>query len=131
MPYAAPRHCSAQPGSVKTHAHRGSPHARGYTKRWCRVRRSYLQAHPLCADPFGTHRGRPVPGEVVDHIVPLSRGGTHDESNLQTLCASCHSRKTVQCDGGFGHPTGPGSGMFGGSSGYHGPPAHEKSPVLP
>lgn len=29
----------------------------------------------------------------IDHIVPLSRGGTEDRSNLQTLCASCNKKK--------------------------------------
>jgi 5-methylcytosine-specific restriction enzyme A len=34
----------------------------------------------------------------VDHIVPLSAGGTHDASNLQVLCSgpgSCHARKSA------------------------------------
>lgn len=30
---------------------------------------------------------------TVDHIVPVSRGGTNDPSNLRTLCRSCNSRK--------------------------------------
>ena len=30
----------------------------------------------------------------VDHIVPLSRGGTNHMSNLQPLRASCHKLKT-------------------------------------
>jgi len=32
----------------------------------------------------------------VDHIVPLARGGTHDLANLQPLCKSCHSKKTMR-----------------------------------
>lgn len=29
----------------------------------------------------------------VDHIVPLARGGTHDESNLVACCIRCNSSK--------------------------------------
>ena len=31
----------------------------------------------------------------LDHIVPLIDGGSHDPSNLQTLCTPCHKRKTA------------------------------------
>ncbi|MAJ59069.1 MAG: hypothetical protein CBC48_03205 [bacterium TMED88] len=31
----------------------------------------------------------------VDHIVPLVDGGSHEMSNLQSLCTPCHKRKTA------------------------------------
>lgn len=30
----------------------------------------------------------------ADHIMPLSRGGINNLSNLQTLCENCHQKKT-------------------------------------
>jgi 5-methylcytosine-specific restriction protein A len=30
----------------------------------------------------------------LDHIVPLFKGGTDDEDNLQGLCIECHKKKT-------------------------------------
>jgi len=32
----------------------------------------------------------------LDHIVPLIDSGSHDLSNLQTLCVPCHRKKTVR-----------------------------------
>ncbi|MFJ3634641.1 HNH endonuclease [Streptomyces sp. NPDC090112] len=31
----------------------------------------------------------------VDHIIPISRGGTWELENAQTLCKSCHWQKTL------------------------------------
>ncbi|MFI2031388.1 HNH endonuclease [Streptomyces buecherae] len=33
---------------------------------------------------------------TVDHITPVSRGGTWDVTNAQTLCAGCHRDKTAE-----------------------------------
>lgn len=84
---------------------RGSSAARGYGSRWRRLR-----PHVLKRDRYMCRTcGAPV-GESghVDHIKPRAQGGTDDESNLQTLCDACHSRKTAIEDGGFGRERGRG-----------------------
>ena len=30
--------------------------------------------------------------QEVHHILPISQGGTHDRSNLMSLCQSCHTK---------------------------------------
>ena len=35
-----------------------------------------------------------APGHEVDHIVNVKAGGTNNPENLQTLCRTCHWRKT-------------------------------------
>lgn len=57
---------------------------------WQRLRRLQLAEFPLCnvCGDLGAH---------IDHITPLRLGGAaYDQANLQTLCVSCHSRKTRQ-----------------------------------
>ncbi len=41
-------------------------------------------------------RGKLTPAAEVHHILPLSQGGTHDESNLMALCTPCHSAITAR-----------------------------------
>lgn len=73
--------------------------ARGYDARWNRFRLRVLRAYPICAV-----EGCDRPARDVDHIDGLGPLGPrgYDWDNLQALCASCHSRKTVKQDGGFG-----------------------------
>jgi len=73
---------------------RGSRQARGYDAAWQRCRDSYLAQHPLCEQC--EREGRTTVANDVDHVVPIRRGGARlDEANLQSLCRSCHVRKTA------------------------------------
>ncbi len=61
---------------------------------WRKLRRSYIERYPLCADCL--KRGKITPAKVVDHIVPVLQGGDKfSEDNLQSLCQSCHERKSM------------------------------------
>jgi len=67
----------------------------GYPPDWERRRRRVLTRDDYTCQTCGD-RGGPY-GDVelhVDHILPKSRGGSHREENLQTLCRSCHDGKT-------------------------------------
>ena len=39
--------------------------------------------------------GRIMPAVVVDHIVPLHRGGHDTDHNKQSLCLACHDIKSA------------------------------------
>jgi 5-methylcytosine-specific restriction protein A len=64
--------------------------AKKYGRAWHRIRARYAAAHPLCERCL--QEGKLTPVEEVHHIVPVSRGGTHAEENLMSLCQSCHNR---------------------------------------
>lgn len=38
---------------------------------------------------------------TIDHIISLSRGGSNDISNLQTLCFTCNRKKSDNIDNRF------------------------------
>jgi 5-methylcytosine-specific restriction protein A len=63
---------------------------------WKRLRRQWLEAHPLCSDCAGV--GLVEAATDVDHITPHrgDRALFFDRNNLQSLCHSCHSRKTAR-----------------------------------
>lgn len=35
-----------------------------------------------------------IRGLEVDHIIPVSKGGTHEDHNLRTLCYECNRGKS-------------------------------------
>lgn len=65
---------------------------RGYTGMMLRRRR--LAAEPYCRDCKAA--GRYVASSVPDHIVPLARGGSDEDSNIRCLCAECHRKRTAE-----------------------------------
>ena len=67
---------------------------RRYGRTWKRIRDRHIAEHPLCE--VCKKQGRITPAEEVHHIKPLSQGGTHDDSNLMSLCKECHSRITAK-----------------------------------
>lgn len=65
-----------------------------YGRAWKRIRDRYIAVHPLCEEC--KRQEKLTPATEVHHILPLARGGTHDESNLMALCTPCHSAITAR-----------------------------------
>ena len=74
------------------------------TKEWVELRKIKLRQSPFCEEC--KKNGTIVVGKIVDHIVPIKQGGApYDINNLQTLCWSCHSRKSIEEGSRFGVQT--------------------------
>lgn len=61
-----------------------------YGRAWKQIRDRYARTHPFCEMCFKEKRLTMV--EEVHHILPVSMGGDHRESNLMSLCKSCHTK---------------------------------------
>lgn len=93
MPKRRPVHQVAQPDRQ---ARRALP---TNSKQWRAIRAEQLAREPLCRQHGKA--GRVVAANEVDHV----DGNDADSSpgNLQSLCKTCHSRKTAREQGGFGN----------------------------
>ena len=80
---------------------RSSDHNKKYGREWKRIRARYVKAHPLCERCLA--EGRLTPVEEVHHILPVNRGGSNAESNLMSLCRSCHNKIHIEL--GDRHPS--------------------------
>jgi 5-methylcytosine-specific restriction protein A len=91
MPSMPPTH---RPARVSLPDGRPSAARRGYDARWRVLRLVVLRDRPVCED---CHRAA---SHHVDHVD--GDVANTDLSNLRALCHSCHSKKTVARDHGFG-----------------------------
>lgn len=86
----------------QSHADKYRPNSyqRGYNNRWRKAREAYLVSHPLCE--HCKQAGIITLATVVDHGTP-HKGDEElfwDMDNWQSLCESCHNRKTAREDMG-------------------------------
>jgi 5-methylcytosine-specific restriction protein A len=62
--------------------------------KWIGLRNTFRFTYPLCQEC--EKKGLIKPMKIVDHIKPISKGGEpFDWDNLQSLCETCHNRKTA------------------------------------
>ena len=66
-----------------------------HSKAWRMTRKFYIKDNPLCEMCKRKSPPETTAGQCVDHIKPISMGGHQtSSSNLQTLCNSCHAKKS-------------------------------------
>lgn len=62
---------------------------------WRKTRKRFLEQNPLCVECAEV--GDVVVATVLDHIVPINRGGEKlNESNFQAMCAAHHNAKSAR-----------------------------------
>jgi 5-methylcytosine-specific restriction protein A len=71
---------------------RSGPDLRKRGRAGQRDRAEVLREEPLCR--ACTAAGRVEPSTRVDHIKPLSDGGSDERENKQGLCEPCHDAKS-------------------------------------
>jgi 5-methylcytosine-specific restriction protein A len=69
-----------------------------YGNTWRKIRAVYITSHPLCE--LCLREGWYTPAEHVHHVTELSQGGSHDYSNLLSVCKSHHSAIHMRERGG-------------------------------
>lgn len=98
--YVAALYCSRRCAKAESKARR---RALERTSSHGRVRRDLVFARDgfkcaLCGGPLDMDAAAPEPmAPTIDHVVPLSRGGQHSMSNVQSAHFLCNSIKSDRC----------------------------------
>ena len=73
-----------------------SPILKNYnTTRWEKIRQNHFSKNPFCV--ICESNGQQVIANVLDHIIPVSKGGEFwTSSNHQGLCKSHHNAKSAK-----------------------------------
>lgn len=61
-------------------------------KKWRGIRARHIARNPVCPCGKIATEVDHVDGDIANNV----------STNLQSYCKSCHSKKTVRCDGGLG-----------------------------
>lgn len=62
--------------------------------QWRKMSRHWLERNPICVKCY--EQGIIRPAQIVDHVHEIKDDWSRrlDETNLQSLCRTCHNRKT-------------------------------------
>ncbi|TRZ84908.1 MAG: HNH endonuclease [Streptomycetaceae bacterium] len=79
-----------------------SARANGGTRLWSKIRLRILIRDGYCCQYCGSEDAT-----TVDHVVPISKGGTDDPDNLVAACTRCNYSKGNRMGQFFGQPRTP------------------------
>lgn len=93
MPWALKRKKEFRPG-FSSGSRTATDNSELYNStKWRKFRRLYIVDNPLCEEC--KRNGKVTEGKDIDHITPIRFGGEpFDFNNLQTLCKTCHNKKS-------------------------------------
>ena len=83
---------------IKSWDHKGKTrHDRGYDSKWYKTRQVILKRDGhMCKCDDCVMNNIYLPATEVDHIIPKSRGGTDDYTNLRAINTKCHKKKSLK-----------------------------------
>lgn len=59
----------------------------------CKKQAEFIAGYGWVIDRGNYDKGRRFTPFEFDHIIPLSKGGSNDRSNLQFICGRCNKKK--------------------------------------
>src|SRR5690242_2073611 len=78
-----------------SHGTRYNPNPFYHSQEWKRIRAIKLQQSPYCE--CDKCNGKKIIANTVDHITPISLGGSPtDTNNLMSMTSSCHNAKSAR-----------------------------------